>query len=771
MSLGDLWTGAALVLFASLAGAMDTQKSVEALAAFDRGEAALSASVRLTLVEEIGAKSLGLAETGVRAQALATRAVVDPDAGVREASLAALGNLEGAEAPTALAQLAGDLPTAEAVRAAEALGKSTDGASYVLNLLEVGLLEKETQSTDRGQTWQSRSETGSLAPAVLVALLAYMDRAIDGATVDSACQILLLAKVHRDPTVRNAANGALDAAIGRLGARGSDAEVVVLLDSLGGAVWDKSELLVRRSIYLIGRGVRLEEALQGARLVQSRTKGFAGYESRRWRFFGCYLEAAALLALGRAGETNDSLMRASFVLDGLGMERMDLLPDLLVPSVISAARAAEVLSLRGLVELMAATCLLAEGQSPSASRVLGHLRMAHEYSLWSQLREAAVDTNASISGFDGVLDSELGPRRLVLSAPENPHWSGAKRNQGLDLLLNLGAASRVVVGDELPGFRPPANAPSDRLIESDPQRFQLLKGIRPAQLQAVRRAHPSPTAAGEVPVVQMERRGLTAAIVRDEEQQWKELDGLRLPSIFALLLAGDLRAEDRSDDAALLCDQLLQDLEAGGSLEQGAWGAWLGARVQIALGGSLSDAGRPREAVDVLEEAVLGLEAVENTLLERKSAEMDPRMLPMHDAQIEQTRGLRSEALVGLAVTCNVRLGDPETALGYFERAYEIQQTDFMKGLLACYRARFGAEQEARGLLRTLEPDRPVFYNMACAYALLGDTTEALALLERELNENHFTPGSLARQKRWAKGDPDLANLWDDARFLKLVGE
>jgi tetratricopeptide (TPR) repeat protein len=118
-----------------------------------------------------------------------------------------------------------------------------------------------------------------------------------------------------------------------------------------------------------------------------------------------------------------------------------------------------------------------------------------------------------------------------------------------------------------------------------------------------------------------------------------------------------------------------------------------------------------------------------------------------------------------------VRLGDPKTALGYFERAYEIQQTDFMKGLLACYRARFGAEQEARGLLRTLEPDRPVFYNMACAYALLGDTTEALALLERELNENHFTPGSLARQKRWAKGDPDLANLWDDARFLKLVGE
>ena len=754
-----------------MAAAQGTHKSVQDLASFDRGEVALSAAARLSLVEELGAKTHGLSDTGLRADALATRAVVDPDAGVREASLAGLENLEGREAPAALARLTRELPVSEAVRAVEALSQSTFGATLALELLESGLLVQGTHSGNGGASAQSSSKADPLAPAVIVALLGGVDRAIDGSSVATVSQILLLARVHSDPAVRAAAGTALDAAIGRLGARGSDAEVAALLDSLGGAAWDRDELLVRRSLYLIGRGVRLEEALQGARVVQSRTKGLAGYEARRWRFFGCYLEAAALLALGRAGETNDSLMRASFVLDGLGMERMDLLPDLLVPSVVSAARASEVLSLRGLVELMAATCLMAEGQSPSASRVLGHLRSAHEYSLWAQLREAAVDTNAGISGFDSVLDSELGPRRLVLSAPENPNWSGTKRNAGLDLLLNLGAASRAVVGDELPGFRPPANAPLDRLIESDPQRFQLLIGIRPAQLQAVRRALRSTWDGGEMQMLELQRRALTAAIERDEELDWKELDGLRLPSIFALLLAGDLRAEDRSDDAAVLCEQLLVDLEAGGSLEQGAWGAWLGARVQIALGGSLSDAGRPREAVEVLEEAVLSLEAVENTLLERKRAEQDPRLIPMHEAQIEQTRGLRSEALVGLAVTSNVRLGDPATALGYFERAYELQQTDFMKGLLACYRARFGAEQEARALLRTLEPDRPVYYNMACAYALLGDTTRALELLRRELEENHFTPGSLARQKRWAKGDPDLANLWDDARFLKLVGE
>ena len=771
MRIGGLLTVAALVLFGATASAWDTRKSVQDLEAFDRGDGALSAAERLALVEGLGAKSLGLSDTEIRAAALANRASLDPDAGVREASLAALENLEGAEAAAALARLAQELPAAEAVRAVEALGKSTLGASLALEILEKKLLQKPLQSQTEAIRGHFGRNANSLGPAVLTALLASMDRAVNSSNIDSVCSVLLLAKVNPDPSVRRAASTALDAAIGRLGSRGSDAEVVALLDSLGGAAWDPNELAVRRSLYLIGRGVRLEEALRGARMVQSRTKGLAGYEPRRWRFFGCYLEAAALLALGRAGETNDSLMRASFVLDGLGMERMDLLPDLVVPSVVSAARASEVLSLRGLVELMAATCLMAEGQSPSANRVLVHLRSAHEYSLWAQLREAAVDTNAAIRGFDSVLDNELGPRRLVLSAPENPHWSGAKRSEGLDLLLDLGAASRAVVGAELPGFRPPASAPTDRLIESDPQRFQLLIGIRPAQLQAVRRALRSTWDGSEMQVLEMQRRALTAAIERDAEQEWKELDGLRLPSIFALLLAGDLRAEDRSEDAAVLCEQLLLDLEAGGSLEQGAWGAWLGARVQIALGGSLSDAGRPREAVEVLKEAVLGLEAVENTLLERQRAEQDPRLLPMHEAQLKQTRGLRSEALVGLAVTSNVRLGDPETALAYFERAYELQQTDFMKGLLACYRARFGAEQEARALLRTLEPNRPVFYNMACAYALLGDTTEALAMLQRELEENHFTPGSLARQKRWAKGDPDLANLWDDPRFLRLVGE
>jgi tetratricopeptide (TPR) repeat protein len=295
--------------------------------------------------------------------------------------------------------------------------------------------------------------------------------------------------------------------------------------------------------------------------------------------------------------------------------------------------------------------------------------------------------------------------------------------------------------------------------------------LRLAQLLAVQRALESTWDPTEMQNLEIQRQALAAAVERDRDEGWNNLDGMRLPSIFALLLAGDLRAEDRGEDAVVLCETLLEDLGNGGSLEQGAWGAWLAARVQIALGGSLSDAGRPRQAMAVLEEAVLGLEAVENTLEERKQGERDERILAIHDAQLKQTRGLRAEALVALAVTSNVRLGNPESALAYFERAYALQQTDFMKGLLACYRARFGAEDEARALLRTIEPAPAVYYNLACAHALLGDVDEALGMLHRELEENHFSPGSLARQKRGAEGDPDLASLWEDPRFLSLVSE
>ncbi len=747
---------------------------MDQLSAHDAGREALSAEARIAAVVRLGNKSLGLRKADGRAEALADRVRFDTDARVRSAALEALGAMEGKRAPRQLAWLVAELSGAESVEAAQQLAESPLGGEWLVNLLRFALTPTASKVEIEGGSDSMllrNLASGRLGNSALVALLKGLPRALVSTGLREAESVLALAKNHHSEAVRDAAGAALDGAIARLGARARDVEVLALFEGLGGSGWDPEELLVRRTIYKIGRGIELKDALSTAQLVTRRNRGGAEYDSRRWHFFGCYLEAAALLADGRPDETLGPLMRASFALDGLSMERLDLVPDLRQPSVVSARRGAEILELRGLVDLMAATCLLARGHSPLDPKVLSHLRAAHEFSLWAQLRESAVDTNASISGFDVVLDNELGPRRLVFSAPENENWSGPGRSRSLDLLLDLGRACRVVVGSELPGFRAPENATTEEGPRDDPRRFQLLKSLRVAQLRAVQRALESTWDPAEMQMLEMQRQALSAAVEREREEGWEKLDGLRLPSIFALLLAGDLRAEDRGDDAVVLCETLLEDLQSGGSLEQGAWGAWLSARVQIALGGSLSDAGRPKQALGVLEEAVLSLEAVENTLVERRSAETDERILAIHDAQIKQTQDLRSEALVALAVTSNVRLGDPETALAYFERAYALQQTDFMKGLLACYRARFGAVDEARALLRTVEPAPAVYYNLACAYALLGDLDEALGMLRRELEENHFSPGSLARQKRWARGDPDLSSLWEDPRFLALVEE
>jgi hypothetical protein len=92
-----------------------------------------------------------------------------------------------------------------------------------------------------------------------------------------------------------------------------------------------------------------------------------------------------------------------------------------------------------------------------------------------------------------------------------------------------------------------------------------------------------------------------------------------------------------------------------------------------------------------------------------------------------------------------------------------------MKVLLACYRARSGRVEEARLLLREIEPGPQTYYNLACTHALLGDRPRALKFLELELAENQFSRGSLQRQKEWAREDPDLAALRGDPGFERLV--
>jgi tetratricopeptide (TPR) repeat protein len=244
-------------------------------------------------------------------------------------------------------------------------------------------------------------------------------------------------------------------------------------------------------------------------------------------------------------------------------------------------------------------------------------------------------------------------------------------------------------------------------------------------------------------------------VARTDELRGEPLLEQRMASDAALDLAARLRGDGRPAESGALCRRALDELERWQIFADQFWYTALTARLSVALGSSLSDENRPDEAERELERAHARLEELERTLRDRRRQEAgdDARGL---EAFLEQLGRLRAGALVALAVNANVRRGEPARALEYFERAYALDQSEFMKVLLACYRARSGRAE--------------VLYNLACTHALLGERETALDYLERELAENHGSPGSLARQREWARGDPDLASLRGDARFERLLG-
>ena len=168
---------------------------------------------------------------------------------------------------------------------------------------------------------------------------------------------------------------------------------------------------------------------------------------------------------------------------------------------------------------------------------------------------------------------------------------------------------------------------------------------------------------------------------------------------------------------------------------------------------------RGEEAEAVLLSAVERIGDLRREMLDRGVAPEDLRGFD----------GLESTALVSLAVNANVRMGDPDRAAAYYERAYGLRQDEFMRALLACYRARAGREEEARALIAAIRPGPGTWYNLACTHALLGDVERALDLLEIELRLGHATDDSRDKQRAWAAEDPDLAALRDSPRFRRLV--
>ncbi len=124
---------------------------------------------------------------------------------------------------------------------------------------------------------------------------------------------------------------------------------------------------------------------------------------------------------------------------------------------------------------------------------------------------------------------------------------------------------------------------------------------------------------------------------------------------------------------------------------------------------------------------------------------------------------------ISLAVLYNVVLGQRDKAREHCRQAYALDDTPFNRVLYACYLARDKKSGQAKALIATVDPTPPLYYNLACTYALSGDKEQALHYLALDLRLNHPAWKARNQQRDWAAKDRDLAALRGDPRFQELV--
>ena len=124
---------------------------------------------------------------------------------------------------------------------------------------------------------------------------------------------------------------------------------------------------------------------------------------------------------------------------------------------------------------------------------------------------------------------------------------------------------------------------------------------------------------------------------------------------------------------------------------------------------------------------------------------------------------------ISLAVCNNVVMGKVQRAMGFCRKAYTLSDSPFNRVLYACYLAREGEKARALALVDSVDPSPTVYYNLACTYAMVGDTPQALRYLELDLETNHLTRKARNRQRKWAREDKDFEDIKGDLRFQELV--
>lgn len=740
-------------------------------------------AIRLGVVRLLRRPDLGAVARPERAEHLALLARDDPSNRVRRAALEALGMIGGPEAASRLGAIV-EAATEPLLRqrAAKSLAGAVGGEETIVEIVQRALGRGTALRTDM-------AAVGALLPAYGRWLA---DEAGRGGELPAAPALPLVVGLrHPDPAVRSGAAEAFEEAIDRLSTSGVRGQARLLLDRLASLGIERDVALFQSARLSLSTEGDARAALASAEeLVASRGVRLRpgaridAFESQLWLFRGLYLCGASHLALGELEEAGRRLDQAAEALDRALAERRDLL------SRSARARHVNLLQLRALAEVT--RTLLAIARGADRAEVLELARSSHAIDLEAQAVYSELGRNV-LTSWDGLLLLDLSAYRLLFGKTGFASTGASQGERGedgsfgrarlIELQGLLGQALATVAPGELPGFTPLApSVPAGergRLIDpvEDPERLALLERIRDARLggldDAIEDAEESfararDRALGLLPEEEFEtlerlrRQRFFAARQRENEEPGSRawIRDLRIPGSAALWHAQDLVDEGRGEEARVLAREIEADVERRGISD---WWYTSGhdriIRARMLAGSALTDEGRGEEAETVLLSAVERIGDLRREMLDRGVARED----------LGGFDGLESSALVSLAVNANVRMGDPDRAAAYYERAYALRQDEFMRALLACYRARAGREEEARALVAAIRPGPGTWYNLACTHALLGDVERALDLLEIELRLGHATDESRDKQRVWAAEDPDLAALRDSPRFRRLV--
>jgi tetratricopeptide (TPR) repeat protein len=685
-----------------------------------------------------------------RVAALARSARDDADGELRGQAVAALGRIDRGPAAEALLRLVTELPSPERAAAARALAGQPSARER--------LVERVIESFSPATPPASRLADDVLAVLAGAPYGQALAEVPAGGTNEADLRPFLSGARHPDARVREAGADALERFVQRARFLGEAQRASDVLARLAGRGLDDDLLLARRARLALEVGGREAEALAAARSLAERARRTGGIDAERRRGQAGLLEAAALCAAGRFDEVDAVLESTAAALERVLAERLDLR---------SSARVmvhVDMLERRALVELYAVLAALGRSGEVERPQVLLRARAAHEYSLRAQLaligqwtRVTPAGSYPNPWGLDSLIGDELSPWRLVLGSPRA---GGLDSERALVLQRGLCVALASVAPLELPGFTPLESVdPTLGDPTRDPRRRELLVEILSAYLAAL--LDMAELATDPLQRAQLARllAQLEAERARDEGTTWRVHLRQRLPSDAALPLAEELRAEGRVGQARALAEKLQADMAAAEELLRGAWGEDLEARADVLIGSTWMDEGEPRRAEEFFGRALDRLEVLEDDLRERG----------LGAGGLDLVAVRKADVLVSLAVNANVKLRDVDRALEYFERAYALREDDFMRVLLACYRARAGRQAEARAVLRDLPVAPANYYNLACTYALLGELELGLDYLRRDFAELRTSPGQLERQKTWARDDPDLENLRGDPRFESLV--